>query len=324
MTVAQLRGYLFEVFISKMLNNNGFKQCEFNNGNYLNQSPCELVSQDGEIQGRGTKHQIDYVGIYERNIPFVYPIRILVECKYYKKGVFKNTIREFIGVYKDIEENYFYHQREERVRFLNIPIIFSATFFNDEAINLAWAHGINLVSYHKIPLLQNYLNQIDQFLERNCMGNYLDKKKAKNLKKQFKNEAKIPNFKTFLFATTKKGLLINLISDEKFPDDLFVNENEQECGIFLDDNEILNKRNERSQRIFHIILYNDKNRRRFYFQANTNLLRKEFPELSLNERINEKMRYFRELTIIKKIQGLDRIIKLKANFEFEKIKDITK
>ena len=93
---------------------------------------------------------------------------------------------------------------------------------------------------------------------------------------------------------------------------------------FFDDNEILNERNERNQRIFHIILYNDKNRRRFYFQANTNLLRKEFPELSLNKRINEKMRYFRELTIIKKIQGLDRIIKLKANFEFEKIKDITK
>ena len=317
MTVAQFRGYLFEVFISKMLNNNGFKQCEFSNGNYLNQLPCELVSQDGEIQGRGTKHQIDYVGIYQKNIPFVYPIRILVECKYYKKGVFKNTIREFIGTFKDIEENYFYHQKEERVRFLNIPIIFSATFFRDEAINLAWSHGINLVSYYNISLLKNYLDKIDNFLLCNRIKNSIKKETARKLKRKFEKVVDIPRFKTFLFATTEKGLLINLISDDEFPDDLFVNENEQECGIFFDDNEISN---EESQRIFYITLYNDKDERRFYFQANTNLLRKEFSELSLNERINEKMRYFRELTIIKKIQELDRIIKLKVNFE--RVKEI--
>lgn len=312
MTRAQLRGYLFEIFVSKMLTNNGFLKCEFNDGNHLNQSPCEMVSTDGEIQGRGTKHQIDFVGIYEKNIPFVYPIRILVECKYYKSGVAKNIIRELIGVIKDIDENYFYNQREERVRFLNVPIIFSATYFHKEAINLAWAHGINTISYYRIPLLQQYLNQIDSFLDRNS-GNkdYFLKDEVENLKNICKREIDVPHLKTSLFATTERGLLINLISRDKFPDELFENTNEQDCAIYFEEE----NRNDNENRVFYIILNNDNNRRKFYFQANEALLRKEFATLSLKKRINEKINYFRELTIIKKINRLDRIIKLKVNFE---------
>jgi len=311
MTYAQLRGYLFEIFVSKMLEENGFKKCEYNNGLNINQSPCELISQDGEIQGRGTNHQIDFVGIYENNIPFVFPIRILGECKYYKKSVSKDTIRKFIGVIKDIDENYFYNQREERIRFLNVPIIFSATSFHNEAANLAWAQGINIVSYHNIPILRSYLEEIDDCIIRfyKYRNSIIPKEKSRIIKENFQRTCDIPQFNTFLFATTDRGLLINLISEQNFPDELFSESNEQDCAIYFNENE------RGDNRVFYLILNEDNENRRFYFQVNEALLKKEFSDLSLNERINEKMKYFRKLTIIKKINGINRIINLNVNFD---------
>ena len=314
MTCAQLRGYLFEIFVSKMLEKNGFKKCEHDNGSQIHQKPCEVISQDGELQGRGTKHQVDFIGIYERNIPFIYPLRILVECKYYKTGVYKNVIREFIGVNKDIDENYFYNQREERIRFLNIPVIFSATFFHDDAINLAWAHGINTISYHNIPILRNFLVSLDDYIVTICQGrNNITKTEANEAKECFSNQFEIPNLQTFLFATSEKGLLINLISENEFPDNLFENTDERSCGIyFLENNENQDENN--NNRVFYISLHDDIQNRRFYFQASDALMRKGFSTLPLRDRINEKMRYFKQLTIIKKINGLYRVIKLNVQF----------
>ncbi len=314
MTCAQLRGYLFEIFVSIMLEKNGFIKCEFSNGTQINQQPCELISQDGELQGRGTKHQIDFIGIYERNIPFIYPLRILVECKYYKNGIYKNVIREFIGVTKDIDENYFYNQREERIRFLNIPIVFSATFFHEEAINLAWAHGISTVSYHNIPILKDFLERLDNFVNNICRSrNYIVNADANHAKEMFSNQFEIPDLQTFLFATTEKGLLLNLISNDNYPDELFENTDERSCGIyFLESDE---NQDENNNRVFYILLQDDTQNRRFYFQASDALMRKGFSTLPLRDRIYEKIRYFKQLTIIKKIYGLYRIIKLNVEFQ---------
>ena len=308
MTCAQFRGYLFEKYISQLLNKNGFIQCEYDKDNYtsLNLAPCEIISQDYKIQGRGTRHQIDYVGIYKRNIPFVYPIRILVECKYYIKGVYKSVIREFLGTYKDIEENYFYDQRDNRVRFLNVPILFSATTFQEEAINLAWVHGINTISYYKIPILKKYFSNIESFVDNNCRKN-IDSEKAKKLQNEFLDKFPLPKLETFLFATTERGLLINLISTKSFPDELFYERDENNCGIYFEENE--------GVRVFYLQFNDDKENRKFYFQVHKELLKKEFSSYSLDKRINMKLKYFRRLTLIKKINGIDRIIKLKVDFD---------
>ena len=44
-------------------------------------------------------------------------------------------------------------------------------------------------------------------------------------------------------------------------------------------------------------------------------MRKDFPELPLDARLSEKIKFISELSIIKEIKGLARIIKLKVNFE---------
>lgn len=328
MKKGQMRGYLYEIFISYWLKKNGFKKCGKNCSGILNGN---IVSEDGEIEGRGTKHQIDFVGIYSKNIPFVFPIRLLTECKFWDKKVDKSFIRQYIGTYKDISENYISSQRNDKYRFLDVPIIFSASGFDEEATNLAWAQGINIVSHSRLPVLNNMLqaiNNIVNTIEQNdcnfnkvktCIQKYLNWYEVhvdecyELLEHCFYNNIsiEIPKINTFLFATNDKGALINLISKDKFPDELFSETNEADCGIYFE-NDSSGSNNER---VFYIVLNMDNMRRRFYFQANEALMRKDFPELPLDARLSEKIKFISELSIIKEIKGLTRIIKLKVNFE---------
>lgn len=287
-----------------------------------------IVSEDGEIEGRGTNHQIDFVGIYSKNIPFVFPIRLLAECKFWNKKVNKSFIRQYIGVHKDISENYISSQRNNKYRFLDVPIIFSASDFDEEATNLAWAQGINMVSHSRLPVLNNILqainNIVDTIEQNDCDFNevkadiqsYLSQGKVyidvynELLKKYFFYNV-IPKINTFLFATNNKGALINLISKDEFPDELFLKTNVADCGIYFD-NDSSSGNNER---VFYITLNGDEKERKFYFQANEALMRKDFPELPLEARLSEKINFSSELSIVKEINGLTRIIKLKVKFK---------
>ena len=328
MTKGQMRGYLYEIFISYWLDQNGFAKCGKGCPGILNGN---IVSEDGEIEGRGTNHQIDFVGIYSKNTPFVFPIRLLAECKFWNKKINKSFIRQYIGVYKDISENYISSQKNNKYRFLDVPIIFSASDFDEEAINLAWAQGINMVSHSRLPVLNNMLQAINNIVDAIEQNNfdfnevkvdiqsYLTQGKAyidvynEVLKDYFchNNALEIPKINTFLFATNDKGALINLISKDEFPDELFSETNEADCGIYFD-NDSSGSNNEK---VFYIVLNRDHERRKFYFQANEALMRKDFSELPLDARLSEKIKFISELSIIKEIKGLTRIIKLKVNFE---------
>jgi hypothetical protein len=341
MKKSQMRGYLYEIFISHLLQKNGFSKCHQNALGILNGG---IVSVDGEIQGRGTNHQIDFVGIYSRNIPFVFPIRLLAECKFWSKKVDKSFIRQYVGVYKDISENYISSQREDTNRFLDVPIIFSASDFDKEAVNLAWAQGINLVSHSRLPILQNMLNLINTIVE--SLYTHLDFNQVKLFVETFLSNEEVamtetyidfvnrfithinsqPNLNidnftdqieqmresrinTFLFATNNNGSLINLVSEDEFPDELFQT-NTADCMIYFDrDNTSEN------ERVFYITLNQDNQQRKFYFQANEALLSKDFPQLSLRQRMDIKLDYFSELSIIKEINNITRIVKLRVDLE---------
>jgi len=349
MKKSQMRGYLYEIFISHLLQKNGFLKCTQNSQQFIDMG---IISNNGEIEGRGTQHQIDFIGLYTRNIPFVFPIRLLAECKFWERKVDKSFIREYIGVHKDISENYISSMRGKTNRFLDVPVIFSASDFDKEAVNLAWAQGINLVSHSRLSILKNIIEVIKIIVE-SLYGHY-DCKIIKRFAEKFLNEEDIEmsetyfNFitrfidylninltdfdvddftdslerlqrskiNTFLFATNEKGILINLISEDTFPDknddfdiDFFETDTE-DCMIYFDE-----QNSDDNERVFYIILNRDPSQRRFYFQANDALLSKDFPQLSLKKRIEIKLNYFSELSIIKEVNGLTRIIKLNVNFE---------
>ena len=334
MTKSQMRGYLYEVLISHLLVQNNFKKCKLHDESM----DCGLVSRDGEIQGRGTRHQIDFVGVYTHYIPFVFPLRLLAECKFWKKKVDKSFIRAYIGVHKDISENYLASEMNNKNRFLDIPIIFSANDFDGEAVKLAWVQGINLVSHSRVPILKDILKFIQiivdtvpeseyrnliEFVSRilteilpleqnflnivkRIVNNYPNLNEFTNLL----SEVRDMKIKTFIFATNEKGILINLVSFEEFPDELFNETDEVDCSIwFYEDS------SDENERVFFIRLNNDEQDRKFYFQANNELMKEGFSQSTEEDRINSKKRYFSKLSIIKEINGLSRLITLNVNFE---------
>jgi hypothetical protein len=96
MEIHNIRGYLYEIFIGKHLKDNGFDEClkgKTTRG-------CKVNTQ-GEIEGRGEYHQIDFAGVYTKLTPYIYPLRVLAECKYYKTSLQKHIIRQYIGVIND-------------------------------------------------------------------------------------------------------------------------------------------------------------------------------------------------------------------------------
>ena len=85
---SQLKGYLFEIVILELLRKNNFYEVN------VAREPRDRVREDRpgfiEFKGRGCWHQIDCPCDYSELIPFMYPIRLLGEVKYYKKPLEKS------------------------------------------------------------------------------------------------------------------------------------------------------------------------------------------------------------------------------------------
>ncbi len=147
MSTNQLRGKIFEDLIKIILKKHGYVGV-----------PEALTSSYGlhqkngitRLKGRGAKHQIDALGQFDFQIPFVYPIRLISEAKCLNKKVGLGIVRNFVGVIKDVSENYFIEdlnklKDEQRFRFTDCGVIFSASEFTEPAQKYAYAQGIYLV-----------------------------------------------------------------------------------------------------------------------------------------------------------------------------------
>jgi hypothetical protein len=106
--------------------------------------------------GRGTTHQIDALGICKMTPTFSYPITLLAEAKYYRKGkiVGIEVIRNFYGVLTDIQQNLPNTFSVPQILGQNykygtsniVGLIISTVGFSSYAQNFAFAHGIFLVT----------------------------------------------------------------------------------------------------------------------------------------------------------------------------------
>lgn len=149
---AQLRGRIFEELLRYFLNKQGYSIIPENIREYYG---VRKDSNGLNVRGRGGWHQIDALGQFQFRIPFVYPIRLLSEAKCHKNVVGLPIIRNFVGVLKDISENYFIEKYSEleykdRFRFTDCGAIFSTSEFTKEAQTYAYAQGIYLVPIPKL------------------------------------------------------------------------------------------------------------------------------------------------------------------------------
>lgn len=118
-----------------------------------------------EIEGRGTHHQIDAVAEHRHSPAFMYPLRLLVEAKFYADDpVGIQIVRNSVGVLKDISENYFSKNtrrgRSAPVRFNYQSAVFGVSGYTTGAVLYAVAHQIFLIEYKSIPLIAPLIGAI--------------------------------------------------------------------------------------------------------------------------------------------------------------------
>ncbi|MDT2830697.1 hypothetical protein P7H62_05305 [Vagococcus carniphilus] len=146
MKKGQARGYLLEIMLEKLLKVNGYNvitqpdNCDiFIKGNGLN------------LRGRGGFHQFDSLGTLRITPPFMYPLRIFLEAKFYSDGsnVGIDVVRKGVGILQDVNTNYSTVLMNDNE--LSLPrynynyTVFSASGFSKGAQLYAIAHKIYLV-----------------------------------------------------------------------------------------------------------------------------------------------------------------------------------
>ncbi|MDH5779205.1 MAG: hypothetical protein OEZ29_01260 [Candidatus Bathyarchaeota archaeon] len=161
MRLHQARGYYLEEIVRELMKKSKF-----------------VDVKTGNIEGRGADHQIDSYGTFFFTIPFVYPVRLISEVKWFSRRytVKLNHIRSFVGVILDISQNYFVPRNVRSRRFPSTTSIkerytdcgafFSATSFSGDAQSYAWAHGIYLIPFSKDPLLSPILDRSNYLLRQ--------------------------------------------------------------------------------------------------------------------------------------------------------------
>lgn len=328
---SQLKGYLFEIVILDLLRKNNFYEVN------VAREPQERVREDRpgfiEFKGRGCWHQIDCPCDYSELIPFMYPIRLLGEVKYYKKPLEKKYIREYVGVIKDIQENYFVadgvNPQEFYPRKTEIGVYFSASGFQAEAEKLAYAHGIKTVSYANNPLIDRIKFLIDEF-ERNyisvqCLKDHTWDTFRQALIEMLRYDAPIGHrpylangyeviiedirnsvgeIRSSFIATTATGVFLHFTGNDYFPNELFARTDEGRCRVYYDYDNFRN-------RYFWLELTGDEHRRRFYFSPPESL--DHAAVFGSEVVLNEKERVFHVLNVNIQINGISRSLLLRLD-----------
>ena len=159
MDKSQAQGYYFEEIVRYLMKKT----------NYIN-----VTSQ--KIPGRGADHQIDSVGFFAFTIPFIHPVRLIAEAKWHKDNnkIGLGSMRDFVGLMKDISENYFVpmSSRGKRKRpkledrYTDAGAYFSVSGFSSKAQNFAWAHGIYLISFGMNTIFEPLINRAKVLIDQ--------------------------------------------------------------------------------------------------------------------------------------------------------------
>ncbi|MCB5286486.1 MAG: hypothetical protein LHW64_01630, partial [Candidatus Cloacimonetes bacterium] len=293
-----------------------------------------------EIRGRGCWHQIDVPCDYSNYIPFVNPIRLLVEVKFLSKVVSKEHVRAFIGVVKDISENYFVSPHcnggsgktkdtFKKIRYNELGVMFSASGFNKEAEGLAYAHNIQTVSYKNNPLVDSITSIIKIIEEEDLYAEFClsknvdtdfkqafysvlqDRLEAAELITRFRARDSISvhismlkesmkRIKSVFFGTTPEGIVLQFFSKAAFPDGLFSDTNDQQCEVYYEGGV--------TTIVFYMIFRQDAERHRYYFIPPKPLL--DAISFGQNETLFQKARYFTQVSVVISIAGLKRLVSL--------------
>lgn len=161
----KLKGKLFEVVLQSLLIKAGFSS------NFQSE---QFTKNLLKIRGRGATYKPDLVGVFNLGIPFVNPLLIIGEAKYYKAAIGLPKVREFLGSYIDfsqfpsintVKSGDLRYEVLFGTRFNYCPIYFSIKGFQQSATGLMYAHGINYISYENSLIISKFERYIEKILD---------------------------------------------------------------------------------------------------------------------------------------------------------------
>jgi hypothetical protein len=337
--ISQVKGAIFEAIIRNLLINSNFKP--------LTADGKQVRHSFFNIRGRGCWHNIDASGQYDVAIPYVYPIRLLAEAKCYEDNIDLPILQSFVGVVKDISENYFVKEKissDERRKFrryIDCGALFSSSDFTDEAQNFALAHGISLVSYKNNPIMTRAVDAMNRVVptldvvycakNKKAFSNYLDDRLPEPPKRMSNNHfvqrdlfgSFLAEFKSLSesVGVIKTSLIgtaiskekefrypIHLLSKEEFPNDNFLDTDTVELVPQYEATE--------NGLVFRIDLAHKEDTRRvahLYFSIPSSIYVDYF---SSRQIARGKVAFMNEVEIPMPINKMRRVIRLKIKKEF--------
>jgi len=266
-------------------------------------------------------------------------MRLLGEAKFYKTEISKKYIREYIGVLKDIQENYFVEDGDDiknlAKRRIEVGSYFSANGFQAEAEKLAYAHGIRTISYKNnfaVKMICDAINILeDRYISVSWIqnGNWKEFKSrlmqffnssANNIQEMHhevrflsewlgegyestleKLKRNLDSIQSSFIGTTETGFLLHFVGFDRFPDELFLEGDEGHCRVYYDIDI------ETGRRYFWIELANNYRRSvtsKFYFSPPESL--DDAAVFGGRRVLQEKREHFRKLYMAVNINGVAR------------------
>lgn len=221
MNESQLKGKIFEKLIKTYLEKQGYVVIPEKIRNYYG---VRKEHHGLTVKGRGPWHQIDALGQFQFQIPFVYPLRLLCEAKCRVRPIGLSVVRDFMGVLKDISENYFIEnikdlKYKDRFRFTDSGAIFSMSNFTEDAQTYAYAQGICLVQTKELlPLVEAIVKKIELEHRNKNTGH-----RHRNLDASIKRFISESEKDTFCYFGIASGIYpLVIVSDRGLPLEKFI------------------------------------------------------------------------------------------------------
>lgn len=157
-TIYAIKGLLLEEVLLKLLSESGYSAID----NANNDETLKKGASGLEVKGRGWNHQIDAIADFSISPPFSYPIRLLLEAKFYKKNVGIEIVRNAVGVLKDVGEYWIPHNRKAfKPRYHYQYAIFTSSKFTVPAQNYAFAQDVYLIKLENNIYFKPIIDAID-------------------------------------------------------------------------------------------------------------------------------------------------------------------
>lgn len=285
-TSGNIRGYLFHVVIRMLLEKSGFSLVvpDGTNKNRVRRTRNGLV----ELRGRGCWHQIDCPCDWERTVPFLPPVRLIGEVRYHMSEIKKESVRNFIGVLTDIREYYVYDEvlggdAPENQR-MEIGVFFAANGFWPEAERLAYSHGVRTVSYKNnrqlermkeliFELESRYLKYEIVIQQASFLAHFAQMLGGELTPVQFAQLYNLPGeaeelmermteelarIATSFFAVTPTGIMVHLLGEDRFPEELFADTDTAVSRVRLEPSM-------EAEKVYYLQFDGDEQQRKFYF-----------------------------------------------------------